>query len=59
MKFKLKNDFWGIAFAAGTGVLTYLIYLIGKDNGGAQVCEELNADLAVLVEQAKQEHIGQ
>lgn len=54
MKFNLKKDIWGVVFAAGTGVLTWLIYQVGKTQGNIEANEEYVAALSSLIEQAEQ-----
>lgn len=59
MKFKLKDDIWGIVFATGVGVLSWMIYDIGKSTGGKQAYEEQNAWLNALLEEAEKAHTEQ
>lgn len=59
MKFKLKDDIWGIVFATGVGVLTWLVYDLGKSAGGIQARNEDIELLNVLMEEAKQAHTEQ
>ena len=54
MKFNLKKDIWGVVFAAGTGVLTWLVYQVGKDQGHIEANEEYIATLDSLIKQAEQ-----
>ena len=59
MKFNLKKDIWGITFAVGTGVLTWLTYQIGKDHGIKQLGDEVVEYCDSMIERAKLDHLGQ
>ena len=53
MKFIDKKDLPGLAMAAGVGVLTGMIYLVGKFTGESNAYGNCNAMLQDLVEKCK------
>ena len=59
MKFNLKKDIWGIVFATGVGVLTWMVYDMGKLSGEHQAYTETNEWLNALLEEAKKAHTEQ
>lgn len=50
MKIKLSKDIWGIIFASGVGIVSFLTYKIGKTEGMIQANEEHIDFLNSLIE---------
>ena len=58
MKLITKKDIWGIIFASGIGVVTFLTYKIGKTEGMIQANEETINMLDTLIKEAENKEIN-
>ena len=59
MKINLKKDFWGIIFATGIGVVSFMTYKIGKTEGAGEAYSEINDFLVSALKDVKTENINQ
>ena len=57
--FNFKKDVWGVIFSVGIGVLSYLTYKVGKNEGSCEAYTDVTNELNVLLEAAEKAHIEQ